>query len=139
MNLLEKTEQLFHSARVSYLEAVAHLYKVQQTDAWKEKYDTWGEFVESLGVSQSGASKMLTTYKHFVIEGAVSHAKLATVDLEKLYLATSLEGTPTEQLIKAETLSRSEIKAQRSFEESGHECEHPEEIRICKDCNKRLG
>ena len=138
MNLLEKTEQLFHSARVSLIEAASCLYKCIETDAWKDKFDTQGEFVESLGLSQSGASKMLTAYKHFVIEGAVSHAKLASVDLEKLYLATSLTGTPSQQLVKAETLSRSEIRSQRIFEDTGSEHDH-DPITICKICHQRLG
>lgn len=138
MNLLEKTEQLFHSARKSFIEAVAHLYKVQQTDAYKDKYETWGEFVEALGLSQSSASKMLSVYTHFVLEGGLSHAKASEVELEKLYLAKSLEGTPEEQFAKAELLSRQEIKAQKVLEKEGHECEHLETVEICKNCHQRI-
>lgn len=138
MNLLEKTEQLFHSARTSFVEAVAYLYACQREEAWKEKYDTFGEFVESLGLSQSGASKMLSVYTHYALEGLLSHAKLADVDVEKLYLAKSLDGTPEEQFAKAELLSRQEIKAQKVFEKEGHECEHLETVEICKNCHQRI-
>ena len=140
MNLLEKTEALFHSARVSLIEAAAALYEVQKTEVWKERnlYNTWGEYVETLGISQSGASKLLAVFSHYVIEGRVSQDKLAGIDTEKLYLATSLTGTPEEQFTKAELLSRQEIKAQKMYEQNGHECEHEETITICKSCNRRI-
>lgn len=135
MNLLEKTEQLFHSARETTIEAGMALRECLAEEAWKEKYDTQGEFVEALGLSAGGASKLITVCEHYQ---AVSPAKLASVGVEKLYLATNLKGTPQQQFIKAETLSKNEIKLQRIFEESGKECEHLETIHICKNCHKRL-
>lgn len=138
MNLLEKTEQLFHSARLSLIEAAAALYEVRKTEAWAERYESWQDFLHSVSVSQSQASKMLSVFEHYALNGGVSHAKVAEVDLEKLYLATSLEGTPEEQATKAQLLSRSEIRSQRAFEDFGeeHACEP---LTICKICHKKLG
>ena len=135
MNLLEKTEQLFHSARKTTIEAGMALKACIEEDAWKEKYETQGAFVESLGLTTSGASKLLTVCSHYQL---VSPAKLAEVGVEKLYLATNLQGSPEEQFIKAESLTKTEIKAQRIYEDSGAECEHVETITICKHCNKRI-
>lgn len=137
MNLLDQTEQLFHSARLSLIEAAAALYEVRRTEAWKERYENWQDFLETISVSQSQASKMLYVFEHYAIEGGVSHAKVAGTDLEKLYLATGLEGTPEEQVEKASLLSRSEIRAQRVYEERGEEHEHMP-ITICSVCHTRL-
>lgn len=139
MNLLEKTEQLFQKMKYDVVVAAEALYECKKQGVWSEKYETFGEFVETLGVSQSGASKMLSWFTHFSIEGGVSHAKLIEIDQEKLYLATTLDGTPEEQIQKATLLSRQELKAQRIYEKVGHECEHLETIEICKDCHQRLG
>lgn len=137
-NLLEKTEQLFHSARLSMIEAAQALYEVKKTDAWKEQFETWQDFLFHLNVSQSQASKMLMVFEHYALNGGVSHAKVAEVDLEKSYLAIGLEGTPEEQIEKGALLSRSEIRSQRAFEVTGTEHEH-RPITICEVCHQRLG
>lgn len=138
MNLLDKTEELFHKARISIVEALIALYACHEQEAWKERYGSWGEFVEVLGLSQSDASKKIKSYTHYVIEGGVSPAKLGEIDLEKAYLAISLDGTPEEQIEKAGLLSRQEIKSQKEYEKHGFEHEH-EIISICKKCSLRLG
>lgn len=137
MNLLEKTEQLFHSARVSLIEAAAALYQVQQTEAWKEQNETWGDYVNTLGLSSTKASKLTSTFEHFVIKGGVSHAKVASIELDRLYLSKNLQGTPAEQIEKALTLTRGELREQRVYEETGaeHLCVP---VTICTICNKRL-
>lgn len=138
MNLLEKTEQLFHSARLSFVEAAAALYEVRETKAWESEYETWQDYLQTISVSQSQASKWLSVFEHYALKGAVSHAKIAETDVEKLYLATTLTGTPDEQATKAALLTRSELRAQRAFEDTGdeHECEA---VTICTICHKRLG
>jgi hypothetical protein len=132
MNLLEKTEQLFHNARVSLIEAAAALYEVQKTEVWKHVSENWGEYVATLGISQTAASKYINVIEHY---RDVSQRKLADVDLEKLYLAKSLEGTPEEHFEKALVLSRSELKEQKVFEESGEEHQHSY---ICRICHRQL-
>lgn len=137
MNLLDKTEELFSKIKYDAVLAAQALYECKRQGVWSERYGTFGEFVETLGLSQSGASKMISWFTHFAVEGGVSHAKLAEIDQEKLYLATALDGTPEEQVQKALLLSRGEIKAQRIFEKTGEECAH-EEIHICRKCHQRL-
>ena len=138
MNLLEKTEQAFHQARVSTIEAAGLLYECHETGEWRSGYDTWHEFLTAIDLTPSGATRLLTIHLHYKIEGKISPAKMAQVGVEKLYLATSLTGTPKEQFIKAETLSKTEIKAQRVYEETGEECAHEETYTICKNCHTRL-
>ncbi len=135
-NLLDHTEQLFRSARLSLIEAAAALYEVRKTEAWKERHETWQDFLFTISVSQPQASKMLAVFEHYAINGGVSHAKVAEVDLEKLYLSTGLEGSPEEQVTKASLLSRSEIRAQRVYETTGEEHEH-RYITFCEVCHQK--
>lgn len=138
MNLLQRTEELFHSARVATIEAAAALYEVRETKVWETKHESWSEYVDTLGISKGQASKLLTVFEHFAIEGRLLHAKLAQVEPDRLYWASKLEGTPKEQFEKALVLSRGELREQQFFEENGeeHVCEW---IEVCRLCNKRHG
>lgn len=130
-NLLDKTEQLFHSVRVNMLEAAVALYEVQKTEAWKERFETYQDFIHAIGISQGQASKYVSVIDHYLTNGGLSHAKLAEIEMEKLYLARGLEGTPEEQVTKALVLSRSEIRAQKVYEETGAEHTHNYRCTVC--------
>jgi hypothetical protein len=88
-------------------------------------------------ISASYASKLVKTYEHYVIQGGLSHAKLKATDPEKLYLAIALKGSPERQAVKAETLSRQELKAE-THEVDGKDCEHLTTIKICANCHARV-
>lgn len=133
--LLTRTEALFLSARKTTIEAGMALRECLTQEAWKERYETQREFVEALGLSAGSASKLLTVVEHYE---SVSPAKLASVGVEKLYLATNLKGSPKEQFLKAESLSKREIQAQKVYEDTGIECSHLETYTICKNCHHRL-
>lgn len=136
---IDRCIDCFSSIKKNFIEGASLLYMIREDASYLDIYSSWGEFVETLGISQSGASKMLKAFRHYVIEGGVSQRKLEEVDMEKLYLATSLEGSPEDQLAKAEVLSRTELKAQKISETTGHECAHEETVVICKSCHQRLG
>ncbi len=119
--LILKTRDAFGKVRSSVLEAMQYLWQVKETEAWKEGYESFGDYVEQdLGISQGFASKLGTINKTFLIEGGLSQEKLAGIDYEKLYAAAKLGGTVEEKLAKAATLSRSELR-QESSEETPHE------------------
>lgn len=129
--ILEEAKEKFGRFRESVVDAMAVLYDVQLGEAWKQVADSWGEYVESeLQISQSFASKLLSTYKYFVIEQGVSQEKLIGVDYEKLNMARSLPGTVEEQLAKASSLTRSELKLERQDAEP-HQYEPVEYCKIC--------
>jgi hypothetical protein len=133
--LLEEARTKFSNFRSSVVEAMAVLYDVHMGEAWKNVADSWGEYVESeLQISQSFASKLLTTYKHYCIDANLSQEKIAGIDYEKLYLAAKTEGTPEEQVAKARTLTRRELKEEKN-DEAPHE--HIP-VSICKTCSIRL-
>ena len=134
-NLLEQTKEAFERVRFSVVGAMVALAKVKAEDAWSEVAQSWGEYVEGeLGISQSFASKLLSVHSHYISEGAVSPEKLIGIDYERLYLSAKTGGTIEEQIEKARTLTRSELKAERG-EADQHE---HQPITICKVCQVRL-
>lgn len=135
MTLLEQTREAFANVRSSVVVAMQKLAIVKEQAAWIDVADTWGQYVESeLGISQGFASKLLSVNQHYLVEGGVSPEKLEGIDYEKLNAARLLPGTLDEQLAKARTLTRRELKEERN-DEQPHE--HLP-ITICKTCSLRL-
>lgn len=135
-NLLTLTKKAFESVRSSVVVAMQYLYTVREEGAWKEVASSFSEYVESeLGISQGFASKLLAVNQHYLIEGGLSPENIAETDYECLYLAAKTEGTPEEQVAKARTLTRRELKEERV--DAGHV--HGEEIiQIYKCCGMRV-
>lgn len=108
----------------------ALIYKIFEEKLWEGRYSSFGEFVEGgLGKSQGWASKQLAVYRHFHLEGGIDQEALE-LDTEKLYLASKTEGTPEEQLSRAKTLSRSELKAEKN-EAQPHKGEFRSVCTVC--------
>lgn len=136
--LVKRTIELFTKVRGSIVEAAEALYSVQETGAWSDNYDTFGEFCEQgAKITPGFASKLLKVWRHYAVGGGVSPRNLAGVDSERLYLAINLQGSPKEQLEKAKVLSRVELKQELAVK-AGVECQHPEIIQICATCHVRI-
>lgn len=137
-SLMAKAAACFRETRKSIVEGMGYLYQIHETGAWSVGgWSSFGEYCEqACGVSQSFASKLISVHKHYVNNG-VDVLRLRAVDAEKLYLASSLPGTPEEQVIKAETLTRQEIKDELASGVDG-DCEHPTRITICSRCHRKV-
>lgn len=95
------------------------LYKIFADKSYEERFTSWDEFVESadgLNKSRGWASKNLSVYKHYTLEGGIESEALQ-LDTEKLYIASKLSGGPREQLTKAQHLTRSDLKLERNDEQ----------------------
>lgn len=135
--LLKNASDSFRGARKNLMEGAAYLHEIEQTDAWELHYSSFGEFIESeCQMSRSAASKLVLTYKFYVLDNGVSPAKLETIGAEKLYAALQLEGSAEKKLAMAETLSRSELRTE--LKDPNDTCLHEETYTICRSCNKRL-
>lgn len=135
IDLLETTKEAFANVRSSMVVAMQKLHQVREQGLWTQVASNWGEYVEAeLGISQSFASKLLTVNKHYILEGGISPEKLAGIDYEKLYLARELTGTIEENVEKARTLSRLDLKQDKN-DDTPHEHQI---IQICKICNLRV-
>ena len=135
-NLLEQAKEIFENFRETTIEAAQVLYRIKSEEAWKGSASSFGEFVEGeLGISQGFASKLVSVWTHYTIENDVPPLKLAGVDYEKLYLAAKLSGGVDEQIEKARTLSRSELREEQV--DDGHE-HSGETVMIHKCCGMRI-
>lgn len=137
MDILSQCRELFVGARKRVADAMPLLWEIADKNLWADKYSNFSEYLDDCQISRSFASRLLKVNQHYAIEGGVSHAKLAEIDPDRLYLAISLKGNAEEQFAKAANLSRGELKEQAVFEETGkeHDCI---EVKICKTCGKRM-
>jgi hypothetical protein len=133
--ILQEAASCFKGARKNLMEGVSLLYKIRAESLYEPRYDTFSDYLESeCQVSDSWASKALTTFQYYVVESGLSHAKLEGTDLEKLYLSVKAGGSPEEKLSKAQTLTRQELKLEIREEVSPHEHNW---IQFCSICHKR--
>ena len=129
---IERTRQLLNAVRGSSIQIGQNLYEIKQE---LEFGTDWGDTLrDEFDLSEGQASKLISVYKIYVLEGGFSHAQLEGIDTERLYLAKSLEGSIEEKFAKASTLTRRELRETR-VEEDGHQ---HEAVEICKTCGIRM-
>ncbi|GAG58742.1 unnamed protein product [marine sediment metagenome] len=84
-------------------------------------YDHWSEYLGTpeIGLTRSWAFKLIKVYETWVIKYTIPVEQLQDVDVEKLYIATTLiKGEDYEErLEQARTLSRSDL---REFTSGGY-------------------
>jgi len=135
MTLIQEVKDAFANVRSSVEYAMQKLYAIKESGEWADVSDNWGQFVEAeLGISQSFSSKLLSVNQHYLIEGGFSPEKIEGIDYECLYLAAKTEGTQEEQVARARTLTRRELKESRNDEDPHDHIP----VSICKTCSIRL-
>lgn len=137
--LLDDCSKAFKGARERVVEAMRLLYQIEETNAWEGIYSGFSEYVEQeCQISRAYASKLLQIWKYYVIDSSVSHAKLRSVDPEKLYLALRLpSGTAEQKLVRAMEWNRDDLRTELAVVD-GEECTHKDTVRICTRCSKRI-
>lgn len=126
--LIVETRELWNQGRKVMIQVAFNLSKIRESNAWAA-HKTFPQFCESeLGISQSQTSKLLTIADYYLT--TFSPEKIGPVDYEALYLAAKLPGSVEENLAKAKTLKRSELRAER---EESAPCKHDFEL-FCKHC-----
>lgn len=138
-NFLRDTVDLVKQIETRFLELAARLWQIKENKLWESTYDSYQEFLDSAHISKGNASMLTAIHKAYVIDGGVSHTKLAQVGYSNLYTAIPLiENEGIEKTVEmAKTLTRDEIKESVREEKHG-ECKHPETITICSTCHKRV-
>jgi hypothetical protein len=111
LELISQTKELLHAVRGSLIHVARNLHIIRESNEWQGHASSWSEFCESiLEIPQSQASKLLGIHQHYIIDGGKDIEDLIGLDYEKAYSARKLPGTVDEQLAKARTLSRTELK-----------------------------
>lgn len=134
--ILDEAAEYFKVARSNLVYGAALLFKIREEELWKDKFESFNEYLQDIQVSQGMASKLIQTYQYYVLDNGLSQAKLAGIDHEKLYMALRLPGTAEKKFISARTLSRSELRQETN--DPDDECQHPQTFTICASCHKRL-
>lgn len=123
-SLINETRELWNTGRKVMIQVAYNLSKIRESDAW-QSHKTFPQFAEDeMGISQSQTSKLLTIADYYLEK--FSPEQIGPVDYESLYKAARLPGTVEENLAKAKTLKRSELRAEQ---EELAPCEH--DIKPC--------
>lgn len=136
--VLEKASGCFKTARKSFLEGAALLYVISEQNLTDGAYTSFNEYVQdACQISPSFASKLITIYKRYIVEGQLKPKELEGTDVEKLYNALQLPGSFAEKAVKAQTLTRQEIQDEIHSSPDG-DCSHKVLIPYykCKACSR---
>lgn len=136
--ILKDCASAFKEVRRNVVVAAKMLWEISDKSLWKGEYTSFGEYVErECQISSSFAAKLVIVYGHYVIDSRASERQIEAVDAEKLYLASRLKLPMEQQLVRAESWSRQELKAELASG-GGAECTHPSTIEICSRCHARI-
>jgi hypothetical protein len=138
-NFLRDTVDLVKQIETRFLELAARLFQIHSRQLWQGTYETYQEFLDTAKVSKGNASMLEAIHETYVVNGGVSHERLARVGYSNLYAAIPLiESKGVEKAVEmARTLTRSELKEEVREDKHG-ECGHTEIIQICATCHKRI-
>lgn len=139
--ILKDASEAFKSARRGVYIGVALLYRIQKENLWEGQFSSLNEYIEQeCQISKGYASKLLQSWKYFVVDGGVLRQNLIGIDPDKLYFALRLpKGTIEQRLVKAREWNREDLRAELAIVD-GEECKHPADKRviICSMCGKRI-
>ena len=109
---VRQTIDLVKQIETRFLELGARLFKIKKENLWADTYDSYQEFLDAAHINPGHASILASIHKHYVIEGGLDREDLAGIGYSNLYEAIPLierDGIK-KAVVKAETLTRSEIK-----------------------------
>lgn len=127
-DVVQKTHEILKSVRKNVVLLMQNLYFLRENYQGEEPFGQYAE--EEFGLSQSYVSKLCSVAEHYLIKGGVSADAITGCDYESLYLAAKTGGTVDEQLARATTLTRSELK-QTNAEEKPHVGDFGEFCKVC--------
>jgi len=125
---VRETVELVKSIETRFLELGARLYKIREERLWVGSYYSFNEFLCDLKLTPGNASILASVHKNYVLDGGLEVQALAGISYSNLYEAIPLiekEGV-TSAAVKAETLTRAEIKEEVQEKKLG--VEHTHEI-----------
>jgi hypothetical protein len=136
---LRECIDLVRSIETRFLELGARLYRIREKELWKDRYDSYQEFLDTAKVSPGNASILASIHRHYVVEGRITKEKLAGVGYSNLYESIPLiERSGVNKALEiARTLTRAEIK-QEVRDEKHPDCTHDQTLVICAKCKKRI-
>lgn len=139
---LRNTVDLVQQIETRFFELGKRLYTIKEKELWREAYSSYHEFLEAAKVNPSMASRLTRIHEVYIIEGKRDIKELAHIGYSNLYEAIPLiqrDGVEA-TVVRAETLSRSEIVdevKEQKFGEHNHEPKDDARYAFCK-CGKLI-
>lgn len=135
-NYLRETIDLVKSIETRFLELGARLYRIREQRLFIETYDTFFDFLEAAKINPAQASKLMSIHRVFIEEGKQTREKLAQIGYSNLYTAIPLVGSQGIEMavVKAETLSRSELQEEMREHKHGVHTHEPKDNRRFAVC-----
>lgn len=129
ITLIEETRSLLKTGKELLVKVAYNLHSLRESGEWKGEHESFPKYCqEEFELSQSSTSKYLAIADYF--SQKYLPEEIGPVDIEKLYQAAKLPGTPEENLSRAKTWSRDDFKQNKSETEP-----HPfERVCYCKVC-----
>lgn len=122
--LVQETRGLLTRGKELLVQVAYNLHTLRESGEWKGEYETFPKYCQDVfELSQSSTSKYLAIADYF--SQKYLPEDIGPVDIEKLYAAAKLPGTPEENLSRAKTWSRDDFKKEKA-EITPHEFE-----RVC--------
>jgi len=118
---VRETIDLVKQIETRFLELGSRLYRIREEKLWADSYDSFQEFLDVAHINPGHASILASIHKHYVIDGGKKQEALAGIGYSNLYEAIPLiekDGIDV-AVVKAETLTRAEIKDEVRDKEHG--------------------
>ena len=130
-DVVQETKTLWNTGKKVMVQVAYNLSKIRESNVWAE-FKTFPQYCEEeLGIGQSQTSKLLTIADYYLEK--FTPEQIGPTDYEALYLSAKLPGSVEENLAKAQTLKRSELRLER---DEVAPCPHSNVSPTCTDCWK---
>lgn len=130
LSLVQETKELLNRGKELLVKVVYNLHVLRDSEEWKQYgHDTFPKFCqEELEISQGTTSKYMSIADYYF--ETYRPEEIGPVDIEKLWAAAKLPGTPQQNLDKAKKWSREDFKKDKA-ETQLHD---PKWITYCDVC-----
>lgn len=140
---IKKTLELRDHIEGAFLELGERLMKIRNEKMWAGEYESFGEFLEEMRISEATASKMIAVYSTFVVAHNIPIEQLAKAGWSNLYATLPLleqkKYTADELVERAITWRRADIQSEVREKQAGEHRHDWEEyhFKICKICREK--
>lgn len=138
---LDRALSLKEMIEKSFILMAELLVKINDAEEWRGRYDSWQEFLEELGMKTWTASKLMTVYRHYILDLRCRNEDIVKVrSWESLYDA---RGKATDAASAAVVISNAATMSTRDVRRwAGDEqdCEHHNQVKLlhCTECGRNV-
>jgi len=144
VDFCNETLEMKQEIELRFLDVGARLKKIRDGQLWESQWESFGEYLKEMDVSEGTASKMINVYQIFIEDYNFSPAKL-TMGWSKLAetLPYIKEKKDAEDFLHLATiLPKEELRKELQERKTGIEmrrCEHTDTylIRCCNQCKMK--